>query len=186
MKKKVFSLMMTLLLAFIGVAKADVVTIGEGTGTTYYFPIDNYFNYSCTQQIYTADEIGTAGTINAVSFYYNYGTAYTASNVTMYMKNVSRSTFSSTTDCEALSLGDIVWTGSIAPTAAGWYTFTLDTPFEYNGTDNLLVAFFDLPSLMAPVAIRERATHGVRPRRPTRPTWPCATTATAPAPIRTT
>ena len=115
-----------------------VVEIGDGTGTTYYFPIDNYFNYSCTEQIYTAEEIGTAGTINAVSFYYNYGTAYTASNVTMYMKHVSRSVFESTSDCEALALGD-----SIAPTAAGWYTFTLDTPFEYNGTDNLLVAFFD-------------------------------------------
>ena len=121
----------------------DLVEIGDGTGTTYYFPVDNYFNYSCTEQIYTAEEIGTAGTINAISFYYNYGTAYTANNVTMYMKNVSRSNFASTTDCEPLSVSDIVWTGSIAPTTSGWYTFTLDTPFEYNGTDNLLVAFFD-------------------------------------------
>ncbi len=143
MKKKVFSLMMTLLLAFMGVAKADVVTIGEGTGTTYYFPIDNYFNYSCTEQIYLASEVGTAGTINAISFYYNYGTAYTANNVTMYMKNVSRSSFSANTDYEPLALGDIVWTGAISPTASGWYTFTLDTPFEYDGSSNLLVAFFD-------------------------------------------
>jgi hypothetical protein len=143
MKKKVFSLMMTLLLAFVGVVKADVVEIGNGTGTTYYFPIDNYFNYSCTEQIYLASEIGTAGTINSISFYYNYGTAYTANNVTMYMKNVSRTEFASTSDYEPLSAADIVWTGAIAPTAAGWYTFTLDTPFEYNGTDNLLVAFYD-------------------------------------------
>ena len=135
--------MMGLILAFVGVAKADVVTIGEGTGTTYYFPIDNYFNYSCTQQIYFAEELGTAGTINAISFYYNYGTAYTTPNITMYMKNVSRSEFSSTTDYEPLALGDIVWSGDIAPTAAGWYTFTLDTPFQYDGTSNLLVAFFD-------------------------------------------
>ncbi|MBR0273460.1 MAG: hypothetical protein IJQ59_05140, partial [Bacteroidaceae bacterium] len=124
-------------------ADRDVVEIGDGTGTTYYFPIDNYFNYSCTEQIYTADEIGTAGTINSISFYYNYGTAYTANNVTMYMKNVERSSFTSTTDCEPLELGDIVWTGSIAPTAAGWYTFNLDTPFYFDGTSNLLVAFFD-------------------------------------------
>ena len=124
-------------------ADRDVVEIGDGTGTTYYFPIDNYFNYSCTEQIYTADEIGTAGTINSISFYYNYGTAYTANNVTMYMKNVERSSFTSTTDCEPLELGDIVWTGSIAPTAAGWYTFNLDTPFYYDGTSNLMVAFFD-------------------------------------------
>ncbi len=121
----------------------DLVEIGEGTGTTYYFPIDNYFNYSCTEQIYTADEIGTAGTINSISFYYNYGTAYTANNVTMYMKNVTRDSFASTTDCEPLAASDVVWTGSIAPTAAGWYTFDLDTPFQYDGTSNLLVAFYD-------------------------------------------
>ncbi|MBQ8957351.1 MAG: hypothetical protein IJ057_02425, partial [Bacteroidales bacterium] len=45
MKKKVFSLMMTLVLAFMGMARAEVVEIGDGTGTTYYFPIDNYYNY---------------------------------------------------------------------------------------------------------------------------------------------
>ena len=121
----------------------DIVEIGDGTGTTYYFPIDNYFNYSCTEQIYTADEIGTAGTINSISFYYNYGTAYTSNNVTMYMKNVNRSVFASSTDYEPLAAEDIVWTGSIAPTAAGWYTFNLDTPFQYDGTSNLLVAFYD-------------------------------------------
>ena len=131
MKKKVFSLMMTLLLAFMGVAKADVVTIGEGTGTTYYFPIDNYFNYSCTQQIYTADEIGTAGIINSISFYYNYGTAYTANNVTMYMKNVSRSEFASTSDYEPLALGDIVWTGAIAPTEADRKSTRLNSSHGY-------------------------------------------------------
>ncbi len=118
-------------------------TVGTGTGTTYYFPIDNYFNYSCTEQIYLASEVGNAGTITSISFYYDYGTSYTASNVTMYMKNVSRSSFSSTSDYEPLSASDIVWTGSIAPTAAGWYTFTLTTPFEYDGTSNLLVAFYD-------------------------------------------
>ena len=126
-----------------GAAIADEVQIGDETGTTYYFPIDQYFNYSCTEQIYTADEIGTAGTINSISFYYNYGTPYTANNVTMYLKHVSRSEFVYTSDCEPLSVNDIVWTGSIAPTGAGWYTFTLDTPFEYNGTDNLMVAFYD-------------------------------------------
>ncbi len=141
--KKVFLLLTMFLFAFVGTMRADVVEIGDGTGTTYYFPIDNYFNYSCTEQVYLAEEIGVAGTINSISFYYNYGTAYTAPNVTMYMKHVSRTGFTSTTDCEPLEAGDVVWTGAIAPTEAGWYTFTLDTPFEYNGTDNLLVAFFD-------------------------------------------
>ena len=51
MKKKVFSLMMTLLLAFIGVAKADVVTIGDGTGTTYDGPYNSLWGYSIVEQI---------------------------------------------------------------------------------------------------------------------------------------
>ena len=68
MKKKVFSLMMTLLLAFMGVAKADVVTIGDGTSTTYVTPFNSLWGYSFVEQVYTADEIGTAGTINAISF----------------------------------------------------------------------------------------------------------------------
>ena len=140
--KKLLSLLVLLMTAASG-AWAEEVTIGDGTGTTYYFPIDNFYNYSCTEEIYTADEIGTKGTINAISFYYNYGTPYEDSNVKMFMKHVKRSAFTSTTDCEPLSETDLVWTGSIAPTEAGWYTFTLDTPFEYNGTDNLLVAFFD-------------------------------------------
>ena len=142
MKNKILSLLVLLLTAATG-AWADEVVIGEGTETTYYFPIVNFFNFSCTEEIYTADEIGTEGTINAISFYYNYGEAYTCSNVKMFMKHVTRSVFESNTDCEPLSETDLVWEGSIAPTEAGWYTFTLDTPFEYNGTDNLLVAFYD-------------------------------------------
>jgi len=143
MKKKVFSLMMTLLLAFIGVAKAEVVTIGEGTTTYYYYPVNMYFNFSLTEELYTPDEIGTAGTINAISFYYDYSSSFSMSNVTLYMKNVSRESFASSTDMEPLALGDIVWTGTFSATAAGWVTITLDTPFEYDGTSNLLVAAFD-------------------------------------------
>ena len=143
MSKKLILFLMVLLFGSANFSRAEVVTIGEGTGTTYYFPIDNYFNYSCTEQIYLAEEIGMAGTINAVSFYYNYGTAYTASNVTMYMKHVTRSNFATSADYEALAAGDVVWTGNIAPTEAGWYTFTLDTPFDYDGESNLLIAFYD-------------------------------------------
>ena len=60
--------MMTLLLAFMGVAKAEVVTIGDGTSTTYYAPYNSLWGYSFVEQVYTASEIGTAGTINAISF----------------------------------------------------------------------------------------------------------------------
>ena len=41
MKKKVFSLMMMLLLAFMGVAKAETIEIGDGTSTSYYAPYNS-------------------------------------------------------------------------------------------------------------------------------------------------
>ena len=120
------------------------VTIGEGmeTGNYNYYPVHTYRNYSLTEQLYTADEIGTAGTINSIGFYYVYSEPFSMNNVTLYMKNVTRNTFANDTDMEPLSDSDIVWTGTFSASGSGWITITLDTPFNYDG-DNLLVACFD-------------------------------------------
>ena len=53
--------------AFFGVARAqETVEIGdsESTTTNYTLPVNMYYHYSLTQQIYTAEEIGMAGTIH--------------------------------------------------------------------------------------------------------------------------
>lgn len=121
----------------------ETITIGEGTTTYYNYPINMYYNYSLTEQIYTADEIGFAGTINSISFYYDYTNSFSMSNVTIYMKNVTRDSFASNTDMEPLSTDDIVWNGTFAASGAGWMTINLSTPFEYDGTNNLMVAAYD-------------------------------------------
>ena len=121
----------------------EFIQIGNGTTTAYQLPINHYFNYSCTQQIFTADEIGRVGTINSISFYYKYGTPYTAAGVKMYMKLVDRTSFADNTDFETITADDLVWEGALAPTEEGWVNLVLDTPLEYNGTSNLLVAFYD-------------------------------------------
>ena len=133
--------MMTLLLAFIGVAKADVVELGEGSTTTNsYLPTYEFYNYSLTQQIYTADEIGTAGTINSIAFY----TAASASRtLQVYLVHTSLSAFSSATAWVVPTSADMVYSGSVSYTAGGWNTLTLSTPFEYNGTDNLCLIVDD-------------------------------------------
>ena len=43
MKKKVFSLMMTLLLAFVGFVRANELTVHDGTATNAYVPV--YFKF---------------------------------------------------------------------------------------------------------------------------------------------
>ena len=119
------------------------VAIGNGTTTYYYYPVNMYFNYSLTQQLYTPDEIGTAGTINAISFYYDYSSSFSMSGVQLYMKNVGRSSFSSNTDMEPISASDLVWSGTFSASGSGWKTINLTTPFEYDGSSNLLVCMYD-------------------------------------------
>ncbi|MBR5726759.1 MAG: choice-of-anchor J domain-containing protein, partial [Muribaculaceae bacterium] len=141
MKKKVFSLMMTLLLAFVGVAKAEVVVIGDGgTSTNSYLPNYEFYNYSLTQQIYTADEIGTAGTINSIAFYYG-GTA--TRTLDIYMVNTTVGSFADNNGWITVTAADKVYSGSVTYTANAWNTFVLDTPFAYDGTSNLAVIVDD-------------------------------------------
>ena len=126
MKKKVFSLMMTLVLAFMGVAKAEVVTIGEGTSTTYVTPFNSLWGYSFVEQIFTADEIGTAGTINAISF--NMSSTNSQTNqVDVFMKAVTRSSFSGATDYEAVTANDMVFSGTVT-FSPGWTGMRISVP----------------------------------------------------------
>ena len=136
MKKRslLFALLIALIVPFAAQAQ-ETVTIGDGTSTDYYTPIGTYYNYSITEQLYTADEIGMAGTISSISFDYA-GTAAKDFPITVYMANV---------DAEDLSTGvsladaDVVFEGTYSVTGTGWMTITLDTPFAYDGTSNLLI-----------------------------------------------
>ena len=130
-------------------AQATVVTIGTGTTSQYYMPCNNFYRYTYSQQIYTAAELNTGGQpmeITAIAFQYNYSTAMTAkTNCTIYMANTSKTSFSSTTDWVQYSNLTPVYTGSMNCSAgAGTYTtFTLTTPFTYDGTSSLLVCVHD-------------------------------------------
>ena len=120
----------------------DEVTIGSGTTTTngQYLPTYNYWNYSMTQQIYTAAEVGEAGTITKIAFYVNSNAA--TRNVDIYMRPTTKTSFSSTTNWE--SMGDVykVYSGSHT-FSTGWTTITLDTPFEYDGVKNINLCVVD-------------------------------------------
>lgn len=124
-------------------ANAQTITIGEGNGMTDAVPYNTFYNYSFTEQIYLASEIEYAGNIKAISFRlaYSYNTEYT-SDIVVYLKNVSRSTFEDTADYEPVTEEDIVFSGpwTIPADYDGWITIEFDTPFAYNGTDNLLIA----------------------------------------------
>ena len=117
------------------------VTIGSGTGTDAGsdIPTDVYYKYSLSQQIYTASELGSAGNITKISFYYNSSTASGSRTLAIYMSHTTSSTLSSWV---TQSSSNLVYSGSHNFTQ-GWNTITLTTPFAYNGTNNLLLTVDD-------------------------------------------
>ena len=118
-----------------------VVEIGEFSANNAYLPSYNYFKYSLTQQIYTADEIGEAGTINWIAFY-NEGGEKTRT-YDFYLKATTKSSFSSKTDWITVSSSDKVFSGSVTMTAGAWTNINFTTPFEYDGTSNLVLVVDD-------------------------------------------
>jgi len=139
-------LLMTLLLfTFLGGAKAEEVTIGslEGAANNSYLPMNSLYQYSYTQQIYTAEEIGMAGTINSITVWL-YGNANLYEMpFDIYMLEVDKEAFDGNTDWVTVTASDIVYSGTVTVhnTDAEPFTFNLSTPFEYSGNGNLLIAF---------------------------------------------
>ena len=125
-----------------GGGTASEITIGSGSSTNAYIPTYAYYNYSLTEQIFTAAEIGQSGTITAISFKVSNAKS-TTRTLAVYMKHTTKTAFTSKKGWEAVSSSNLVYSGSVTFSASGWTTITLSTPFEYNGTNNLLLAVDD-------------------------------------------
>jgi len=118
--------------------------IGGLTGTVSYVPNRMNRNYSFTQQLYyqTDINVGTI-TISKLSFYWNASGAYTRA-ITLYLNHTSKTAFSGSTDWDQIGSLNQVYAGNyITTSSTQWIDITLDTPFEYNNTSNLLVTFWD-------------------------------------------
>ena len=122
---------------------ADTLTLAGGTSSCYYIPLNNFYNYSYTQQIVTAAEMGnTAATLTGIDFNYAYTSASTVKgNVTIYLANTTTS---------SLSSGFVTFNSNFVPVyngpmncTSGWNHFEFTTPFSYDGSSNLLIAVHD-------------------------------------------
>lgn len=132
-----------LLFAFLSICFSQAqVQVGAGTTSQTSLPIFSCYGYSYSQQIYLASEILSNGSITSLKFYYTGGApADNSTGWTIYLGHSTKTAFASTTDWETSANLTQVYTGTVVfPTAPGWMTITLDAPFAYNGTDNLIVA----------------------------------------------
>jgi M6 family metalloprotease-like protein len=113
----------------------------EGTNTNDYLPSFSYFNYSLTQQIYTAEEIGTAGTITSIAFFN--GGATKTRTYDFYLVATDKTSFANNTDWVAVTDANKVFSGEVTMTAGGWTTIAFDRPFAYDGISNLILVTDD-------------------------------------------
>lgn len=127
-------------------APREPVRIGDGSSGTNTIPFylgNSYYPYSLSQQIFTADEIGMAGSIKAISFLHRMSDMSLSMNgVKVYMKHTDKDAF---TGSELDPLDDFVkvFDGSVSASGTQWMTIRLDTPFEYDGNSNLMVCCYD-------------------------------------------
>ena len=117
------------------------ITIGEGTSTSYNAPMNCYYKNSWTQMVYPASEFSTPGYINSLSWYVNAALEHSYQTLKIYLGTKSSAINESTTDWLPMEDLTLVYennNGTVG-SAAGWETFTLNTPYYYNGEDNLVV-----------------------------------------------
>ena len=126
------------------------LTIGEGSGTSSYFPTHTYYKYSMSQQIFTAAEFEyTPQDFTTLSFQYTSSSSYTR-NLDIYVAHIPDSLTLANGWIVPNSTNNLdfhqIHSGNVAFNNAGtghWYDIPLDSAFRYNGTDNVLLTVLD-------------------------------------------
>lgn len=165
--KKLLTLLCAVLFG-INLFASDII-IGSGTSTQNTLPIVNRSDNYISQQLYLESELtaagATAGNITALKFYFastvSAGYEYSR-KISIYMAHTSYSSFGTKTEKlvnGSPNVSNSVWSvtkvyeytgsGYAMPTAAGWYTITLDAPFTWAGPsansykNNIIVCIVD-------------------------------------------
>ena len=125
----------------------DEIVIGDPTSTTTnsYLPTYSLYEYSLTEQIYTADEIGMAGTINTLTMWLKNSSSY-ARNINVYMKEADVVTFADGNAWVSMEDSDMVASFTLANGISSPVetAIALNTPFNYSGNGNLVICFQDV------------------------------------------
>lgn len=108
-------------------------------------PTHVWYNQSYTQQIFLANELNSQNRdITGLSVQYT-GSSYTRKMI-IFLGHTTQNTFTGVTNFIPDTALTRVFTGNITFNNQGenrWVDIVFDTPFAYNGNDNLVVAFAD-------------------------------------------
>lgn len=106
------------------------------------YPTNIWYNYSISEQVYRASQIGRTGLINSISFFYANAEGWEASrDLDVYLVAADKD-FTSSTDWLPAYDSEKYFSGTVK-FKYGWVTIKLDRPFKYEGTTSLAVIVND-------------------------------------------
>ena len=141
-------LLTTLMLAIVGIAKAGVVQVGQvAYNCSENVPFNLKYLNSISQQIYYYYDIcgsynAEPFTINTIGFYYEgFNNFYTPTPLDIYMTEYESEDYPLNNNDWGADVPESakVFSGYVSFKAGDWTTITLDTPYEYSGSDYLLL-----------------------------------------------
>ena len=118
----------------------DMVIIGSGDATSDALPTSVDFNFSHTQQIYTAEELGEAGYITSIAFHCS---DEVTRSLSIYMVATDKETFDHEDDLIEYSEDNLVFHGDVDFDEDAWTSIPLDNYFNYDGVSNLALIIND-------------------------------------------
>ncbi len=137
------------------------VTDGTGIGSPVtsqdYYPFVSGYNFTLSQQIYTADEFDPQAKGNYIidfSLLCNAGRSKDTT-IDVYMVNTDKANFKasqSTNACKdwvQVSANDLVFSGTVEFKGGKWTKFNLQKPFRYDGRNLLLVIYSRVANRLA-------------------------------------
>lgn len=105
-----------------------------------YWPLVTSYHDSRSQVIYLKSDIGQAKTITDLALDISNSPGQTMNNFTIRMKHTTLTKYVGFPEFEANGW-TIVYQGNEAATPTGWRNFSFQTPFAYNGINNLMIDF---------------------------------------------
>ena len=134
---------------------SDRTIIGSGNEYNNHLPLHLYYKYSISQQIYTAEELGLTGDIVSIDYYCRFRGSvspddwhnWAGRQLDIYMVHTDKSRFindaTAKKDWIPVTTEDLVFSGTVQLTVGDWTTIILDTPFAYNGQQNVAILVYD-------------------------------------------
>ena len=118
--------------------------IGNALVTSAYLPNYGYYDYALSQQVYSKEEIGKSGAIERISI--KPSAAPQQRHVEIYLGHTPMTSLASSFYVPVDSSELVkVYDGTPSMIANEWYTFVLDSVFNYDtAKGNLLVCFRDM------------------------------------------